>query len=56
MYTCFSIGIEKYIFVGKVTRKVIQFLSKDVIINTEFHFKLISNYFKLCEKSNENYI
>ena len=56
MYTCFFIGVEKYIFVGNVTSKVIQFLFKDVIISIKFHFKLVSNYFELYEKSNENYI
>ena len=56
MYTCSFVGVEKYIFVGKVTSKVIQFLFKYVIISIEFHFKLVSNYFELYEKSNENYI
>ena len=56
MYTCSFIGVEKYIFVEKVTSKVIQFISKDVIISIEFHFKLVNNYFELYEKSNENFI
>ena len=56
MYTCSFIGLGKDIFVGKVTSKVIQFLSKDIIISIEFHFKLVSNYFELYEKSNEKYI
>ena len=55
MYTC-SFGVEKYLFVEKVTKKVIQFLFKDVIISIKFHFKLVNNYFELYEKSNENYI
>ena len=56
MYTCSFIRVKKYIFVGKFTSKVIQFVSTDVIISVEFHFKLVSNYFELYEKSNENYI
>ena len=50
MYTCSFIAVKKDIFVGKVTNKVIQFLLKDVIISIEFYFKLVSNYFELCEK------
>ena len=53
MYTCSFIGVEKYIYFLKVNSKVIQFLSKDVIISIEFHFKLVSNYFELYKKSNE---
>ena len=56
MYTCSFVRVEKYIFVGKVISKVIQFLFKDIIISIEFHFKLLSNYFELYEMSNENYI
>ena len=56
MYTCSSIGVKNDIFVGKVTSKVIQFLFKNVIISIELNFKLMNNYFELCEKSNENYI
>ena len=56
MYTCSFIGVEKYIFVGKIISKVIQFFFKDVIIDIEFHFKLVNNYFELYEKSNKNYI
>ena len=55
MYNCSFIRIKKDIFVVKVTSKVIQFLFKDVIISIEFHFKLVSKYFELYEKSNENY-
>ena len=55
MYTCSSIGVKNDIFVGKFTRKVIQFLFKDVIISIELNFKLMNNYFELYEKSNENY-
>ena len=50
MYTYFFIGVEKDIFIGKVTSKVIQFLLKYVIISIEFHFKLMSNYFELYKK------
>ena len=56
MYLCSFVGVEKYIYFGKVTSKVIQFLFKYVIISFEFHFKLMNNYFDLYEKSNENYI
>ena len=56
MYTYSFVEVEKYIFVEKVTSKVIQFLFKYVIISTEFHLKLVSNYFELYEKSNENYM
>ena len=50
MYTYFFIEVEKDIFIGKVTSKVIQFLLKYVIISIEFHFKLMSNYFELYKK------
>ena len=50
MYTCSFIGVEKYIFVWKVTSKVIDFISKNVIINIKFYFELLSNYFELYEK------
>ena len=56
MYTCSFIGVEKNIFVGNVTSKVIQFPFKYVIISIKFHFKLVSNYFEFYEKNNEKII
>ena len=55
MYNYSFITVNKDIFVVKVISKVIQFLFKQVIISIDFHFKLVSNYFELYEKSNENY-
>ena len=49
MYTYSFLEVEKYIFVVKVTSKVIQFLFKNIIISIEFYFKLLSNYSELYE-------
>ena len=48
--------LKNIYLLGKLLVKLFNFFFKYVIISIEFHFKLVSNYFELYEKSNQNYI